>query len=137
MNIFGERQDTSKFVPMTIKKILNGDPVFCHVNEEGKSGSRHWIYVGALVKEIFNLLDQGVAGETYHIVGPEMTNLEIIRLVERGLNRKCNLQFTRPGPSHDLRYSIRNTKLTYDVGSTVAHLITTALWYKANQDWLQ
>jgi dTDP-glucose 4,6-dehydratase len=140
MNIFGEQQDISKFVPATIKKVLNGEPVICHVDETGKSGSRHWIYVGALVRGLLNLIKNGTPGEVYHVVGPEMTNLEIIRLIEQVLHRRCNLQFRQPGASHDMRYSIKDTKLSnsvYQTNNTESDLVKTILWYGQNREWLQ
>lgn len=139
MNIFGARQDTSKFVPATIKKILDGSPVYCHVDKDNNSGSRHWIHVKALVQAMFNLLEQGEAGQTYHVVGPEMTNLKVIQIISRGLNRPCDLHFIIPGPSHDLRYSIRDTKLDLDcyaTGDTEEMLLKTVEWFDDHQEWL-
>ena len=40
MNIIGEMQDPEKFVPMTIKKLLSGEPMTVHVSPEGIAGSR-------------------------------------------------------------------------------------------------
>jgi dTDP-glucose 4,6-dehydratase len=44
MNLIGERQDKEKFVPMVIKKVLSGDPMTIHVDDQGKPGSRHYIH---------------------------------------------------------------------------------------------
>lgn len=140
MNIFGERQDVSKFVPMVTKKILRGEEVICHMDADKHSGSRHWIYVEELVQGMLSLLQKGIAGQTYHIVGPEMSNLTIIRVIELALDKPCNLQFQQPGRSHDMRYSIVDTKLknyNASLSDTQAALIKTVLWYKENQEWLQ
>lgn len=138
MNIFGERQDTSKFLPAVIKKILNGDRVQCHVDAHGVSGSRHWIYVRTLVEAILRVL-QLEWSNTYHIVGPEITNLKVIQLVANILNRPVNIQTVQPGPSHDMRYSIRDTKLppsVYDASFTINDLVHTIMWYSMNPEWL-
>lgn len=140
MNIFGEQQDTSKFLPATIQKVLNGETVFCHVDKDGNSGSRHWIYVGELVKAIFNLFIWGTPGENYHVVGPEISNLEIIRTVASVLGVKaCPMEFVQPGSSHDMRYSIRDTKIStiaYDPSNTDWEMQKTIAWYGDHQEWL-
>jgi dTDP-glucose 4,6-dehydratase len=141
MNIFGEQQDTSKFLPATIKKVLNGETVTCHVDANGKSGSRHWIYVGELVKAMHTLLCCGWPGEVYHVVGPEIDNLEVIRTVASTLLVKmCDLQFQQPGPSHDMRYSIQDTKLNgdfYNTIDTLKDMRSTVKWYQENPQWLE
>lgn len=139
MNIFGEKQDTSKFLPATIKKMLSRETVVCHVDERGNSGSRHWIYVGQLVSMMLRILECGTFGETYHVVGPEISNIKIIRYLEQALGLGCKLALEQPGPSHDMRYSIKDTKLYnfYDTGSTEPDLIKVAWWYQKNQEWLR
>lgn len=141
MNIFGEKQDTSKFLPATIKKVLNGETVIGHIDQNGKPGSRHWIYVGELVQAMVQLLQHGRVGETYHVVGPEIDNLEIVRMVASTLQVKMGkLQFRQPGPSHDMRYSIRDSKLDdsfYDVIWTRTQMESTIKWYAANRRWLE
>ena len=139
MNIFGEQQDTSKFLPATIKKILNDEMVICHVDKNGNSGSRHWMYVGELVKAIVNVLERGTAGEVYHIVGPEFTNDEIIQMASSVLGKNLRLEYKQPGPSHDMRYSIRDTKLDssfYQLMGTTSAMIDTINWYAEHREWL-
>lgn len=140
MNIFGERQDTSKFLPATIKKILNHETVKCHVDKEGSSGSRHWIYVRVLADGIVSLLTQGKAGETYHIVGPEIHNNKIIKVASHWLETPVTVEYIEPGPSHDMRYSIKDTKLSkkdYNTDSTSNELVHTIMWYKMHPEYLQ
>lgn len=139
MNIFGARQDASKFLPATIKKALNGEKVTCHVDAHGKSGSRHWIHVTELVVAMYNLLLRGNPGETYHIVGPERFNYDIIEMVYRVLGIGMDVQLAQPGPSHDMRYSIRDTKLNksfYDPQFTDIAMEDTIKWYGAHREWL-
>jgi dTDP-D-glucose 4,6-dehydratase len=92
------------------------------------------------VRGIFNLLIWGTPSETYHIVGPEISNLQVINTVAKVLNRKINLHQVQPGPSHDMRYSIRDTKIStiaYDIEDTDCQMQQTIAWYKENQSWLQ
>jgi dTDP-glucose 4,6-dehydratase len=44
MNIIGERQDPEKYVPMVIKKVLNGEKVTIHGSKDGKPGSRYYLH---------------------------------------------------------------------------------------------
>ena len=44
MNLIGERQDTEKFIPKTVKAIMEGKIMTIHVSPEGKPGSRHYIH---------------------------------------------------------------------------------------------
>ena len=139
MNIFGEQQDTSKFLPATIKKALNGEKVICHVDANGVSGSRHWIHVSELVHAMYQLLLRGTPGETYHVVGPEIFNYMIIQHVYNVLKIGIDIVLAQPGPSHDMRYSIKDTKLNksfYDPQFTDLELKNTIEWYKQHPEWL-
>jgi dTDP-glucose 4,6-dehydratase len=142
MNIFGERQDISKFIPGVIKKILSCEVVTLHVAPDGKSGSRHWLHVLEFVNALFYLLDSGLAGETYHVIGPECTNKFIIEYIGAALDVRYQMVSTVPGKSHDMRYSIADTKLPAQAYSSFLDsmqeaLVTTVREYKKHREWLQ
>ena len=107
MNLFGERQHTEKFIPMTIRKILNGEEVSVH------PGSRKWIHARNQADAMLFLLKEiAASGETYHIAGSERTNYEIAQFIANTLNKHLHFKFVdshRPG--HDLRYSLDDTKI--------------------------
>ena len=45
MNVFGERQNPEKYIPMVIKKVRDNKIVTVHANsEKTKAGSRHYIH---------------------------------------------------------------------------------------------
>ena len=45
MNVFGERQNPEKYIPMVIKKVRDGESVTVHANTEKTiAGSRHYIH---------------------------------------------------------------------------------------------
>ena len=111
MNVFGERQSTDRFIPMVLRSIIDGHLVTCHVDRQGNSGSRNWLYVNKFVSELEHLVDYGKVGEIYHIVGPERTNLDIIRLLCQVLGQPLHVHTKISGPSHDFRYSLKDTKL--------------------------
>ena len=45
MNVFGERQNPEKYIPMVIKKVRDNELVTVHANsEKTQAGSRHYIH---------------------------------------------------------------------------------------------
>jgi len=140
MNIFGEGQKTGKFIPDTIKKILAGETINLHVSSEGRSGSRQWLHVREFVNAMYFLLHNGRAGETYHVVGSEKTNEEVVDIIGLSLGIPWKQKCVVPGSSHDVRYSIKDTKLSTDAYRTDTFredLETTTKWYKAHQEYLR
>ena len=98
MNVFGERQHPEKFIPMTIRKVRDNEPVTIH-SDETKSipGSRHYIYAKDVADGCLYLLNNqkdiklkkdfgGAKCPKFNLVGPvELNNLE---LAEKLLNLK-------------------------------------------------
>ena len=54
-NVYGERQHSEKFIPNTIKKILNNEEVLIHTDSKDKPGDRYYIYNEDLAKTILFL----------------------------------------------------------------------------------
>lgn len=133
MNVFGEGQKTGKFVPDTVKKILAGETVTIHTG-----GSRHWIHISDLVAGLQHCLLSGQVASTYHIVGPELSNEKVVAEIGSALRLPWREKFVMAGASHDLRYSICDTKLQgkYDASQTVEKLAQTAFWYKQHPEVL-
>ena len=161
MNNFGERQDIEKFVPMVVKKLLDGETIQVHAEpihdnlgaiEGWKSGSRVWLHArnhaDALIwmlKNIdFNKHPEHERLTRYNVAGErEIGNDEIVQMVAKILNVKPKMEYldfhsSRPG--HDLRYSLDGTKLRED--GWVAPLSIdesfekAVLWTVENQHWL-
>ena len=115
MNVIGERQHPEKFVPMCVRKILNGETVLIHSNKDRtQSGSRCWIHARNVLKALLFLKDNAEIGEKYNIVGEERTNLAIAQLIAKTLGKELKYEFvdfhsSRPG--HDLRYALDGSKL--------------------------
>lgn len=131
MNVVSERQHPEKFVPMTVKKIMNGEKILIHSDKtKTKSGSRFWIHarnvaqaLSFVIKETEGMeFDQGSHAWKFNIVGEkEMSNLEIAKFIfgvlkEHGLTKTEELDYemidfhsSRPG--HDLRYGLDGSKL--------------------------
>ncbi|HEY4512260.1 MAG TPA: GDP-mannose 4,6-dehydratase [Candidatus Paceibacterota bacterium] len=120
MNNFGERQHPEKLIPKTIRSVLNGTPmpIFSEFNSEGKLvavGSRYWLHCKNTASAVLFLLEKGVGGEEYNVIGfDEMTNLQIAEKVAAIIGKPLITDYvdfhgTRPG--HDMRYALDGTKM--------------------------
>ncbi len=144
MNIFGERQNGEKFVPMTLRNILEGRPVILHGTPERPS-SRCWIHAREVCNALIFLTPRAENEQSYNVIGQEKTVYAVAsKLAEIvGLPAKIEWQdyhSTRPG--HDLRYALDGEKMmkmgfmyTYSVD---AALETTTRWsiQPENRRWL-
>lgn len=118
MNIIGEAQHPEKFVPKTIKAILDNEKVVLHGRGENDLASRCWIHARNVSDALLFLLDKMKIGEFYHITGEERTVLEIANWICEVIKgrklRKEEIQFVgdpieRPG--YDKRYALSGEKL--------------------------
>lgn len=126
MNIIGERQDKTKFVPMLISKINHGDKVIIH-GSENSIGSRFYLHARNQADGLLFLLknhspklyhdsqDDVCKPDRFNIVGEvELNNLELALMVADIMGKSLNYDFqdfhkTRPG--HDRRYALDGTKM--------------------------
>lgn len=126
MNIFGERQNPEKLMPLCINKILNDEPITIHSkldcvdfttneNEVLEIGERHWLHARNAADAILFLFDKGESGEHYNVVGDtELRNDEVARLIGKVIGKEPILQYEdfhscRAG--HDRRYALDGFKL--------------------------
>lgn len=155
MNIIGEMQDPEKFVPMTIKKLLAGEPMTVHVSPKGVSGSRYYLHARNLadawlyLSEQFEVLDPAVypyydRPDRFHIVGErEVSNVEMVNLVADILDVEPRMElvnFHESRPGHDLRYALSGEKLA-DFGWQMPipfeeSLRRTVEWTLEHPEWL-
>lgn len=148
MNVFGQRQNSEKLVPKTIKKLLDGKPMTIHCKlEDGKPteiGQRHWLHARNAANATLFLIESGVPGEFYNIVGEhELDNKEMVDHIAELMGVEAEYDYvdfhaTRPG--HDRRYSLSGSKLKAmgwqpPVDFTTS-LKTTVDWYKEHPEWL-
>lgn len=145
MNAYGERQHPEKFIPNTIKKLLNVETVLIHADKSRTcSGSRKWVYVKDIFKALMFLNANGAQGDKYNIVGEEeVTNLEMAHLIACSMGKSLvyeMVDFHSSRPGHDLRYSLDGTKLKAmgfefeaSFNDSLAQVVR---WYIDNKDWL-
>jgi|TARA_B100001758_G_C18409126_1_gene614315 dTDP-glucose 4,6-dehydratase len=155
-NVYGERQHSEKFIPNTIKKILNDEEILIHTDSNNIPGSRYYIYNQDLVKSILFLTKNfsTVREKAYEAQKKEPTkvnitgaslisNLEVAELISKKLNKdfKFQLQNKDPDrPGHDIKYGLDNTLLT-NLGGVFDRdfekgIDETVDWYLNNKSWL-
>ena len=148
MNLVSERQHPEKFLPKTIKAIINNEKVILH-GVKGTMSSRKWIHARNVADAVLFLLDKGVPEESYNIVGEEKDVLEMANIVCKEIKGRelredeyevIDVHSLRKG--HDLRYSLDDSKMR-GLGwippmNLEESLIKTIQWSlkKENQRWL-
>lgn len=153
MNIFGERQDSEKYIPMSIKRVQAGETVTVH-GSEGHVGSRKYLHARNVSDALGFLLDQkrdlvynpsNLYPDRFNVVGDvEMNNLEIAQLVAEVLRKPLKykfLDFHAARPGHDARYSLDGSKLAAlgwksPIGFYES-LKRTVEWALINAEWLR
>jgi dTDP-glucose 4,6-dehydratase len=117
MNIIGERQHPEKFVPKTVKNLLEGQLVILH-GTNGVFSSRKWIHARNVYDALIFLIEKGQREESYNVAGEEKDVLEIANIICRVIKGRdllpkeyqvVDAHSQRPG--HDLRYSLDMTKM--------------------------
>jgi len=146
MNAFGERQHVEKFIPMTIKKLLNDEEIIIHSYPDKKtSGTRFYIHGRNIAAAVLFLLKNGKNGEKYNITGEkEVSNLEMAQIIADTIGKPLKYKMTdchsiRPG--HDLRYGLDGSKM-FEMGWKIPvpfdeSIKNTILWTLENQKWLE
>ena len=122
MNMFGERQDGEKFIPLLIRSVLRGEEVTIH-RSYGKVGSRFYLHARNFADALVWLLGREPSrwsGETgrpdrYNIGGEvEISNLDlalkIANLVGEPL-QYTEVDFAATRPGHDRRYALDSAKI--------------------------
>ena len=145
MNVFGERQHPEKFIPKTIRKILDGEKVLIHSDRtKTKAGTRFYIHAKDVADALFFLISRAKDGEKYNIVGErEVSNLELAREIACVLDMELvheMVDFHSSRPGHDLRYALSGDlmeKAGWKPGlSFKDNLAKTVLWTVSNKRWL-
>lgn len=152
MNIVGEMQDTEKFVPMTIRRVLLGQPVPIHASADGSViGSRFYLHARNQADGLLHVLGQPVPSweeatvpERWHIVGErEVSNLEMAQMVADAVGKPLLydlVDFHSSRPGHDLRYALDGGKMRASGWkapySLEESLQRTVKWTLAHPEWL-
>jgi dTDP-glucose 4,6-dehydratase len=156
MNVFGERQNPEKFIPMCIQKVRDEEVVTIHSNREGtKAGSRHYIHasdVANAVLHIYSLMVHtgikpeefgGAKCNKFNIVGTEeIDNLSLAKIIAKAQGKELKykmVDFHSSRPGHDLRYALSSGRLGtsgWRSSNTKLQLEKTVRWTLNNPEWL-
>jgi len=116
MNVFGERQYPEKFIPKTVKAILENRKVVIH-GSPGEVSFRFWIHARNVADFLIFLMEKGKIKETYNIVGVEKSVLDAadrISQIIKGRSLAENeieyVRFHDARPGHDRRYALDGAK---------------------------
>lgn len=155
MNLVAERQDPVKFLPKTIKYVLEGKTMPIYAAADGSLGSRFYIHARNQADAVLYIIKNTVPAsyergalvlDRYNIVGEkQLNNLEFAQLVAKAVGKELKYeiisfysQSQRPG--HDLHYGLSNGKMKsigweYPI-SLEDSLAKTVKWYVENPEWL-
>ncbi len=154
MNVFGERQNPEKFIPMVIKKVRDNEEVTIHANPEKTiAGSRHYIHANDVANALLFLFNynlssldndkSGIKCQKFNIVGKdEIDNLSLAKFIAKTQKKSLNysmVDFHSQRPGHDLRYSLDGQKMKimgWEPKSAYDSLESVVNWTLQNDRWL-
>tara|TARA_A200000113_G_C8873057_1_gene357480 strand:+ start:1803 stop:2828 length:1026 start_codon:yes stop_codon:yes gene_type:complete len=154
MNVFGERQNPEKYIPMVIKKVRDSQNVTVHANKEKTiAGSRHYIHAEDVSDAILFLYnfnidsmnpdDTGAKCQKFNIVGKdEIDNLQLAKFIAQVQQKELKyemIDFHTSRPGHDLRYALDGSKMKkmgWEPKSAYERLESTINWTLKNDRWL-
>lgn len=123
MNIYGERQDKEKFLPMLISRIFNGEEVQIH-GTAGDIGSRHYLHARNASSAWLFLLQNTVPSRFPDAFFPDRYNIgsdfpvsnlalaeEVASVLDMDLYYKL-VDFHHARPGHDPHYGLDMGKIT-------------------------
>ena len=154
MNVFGERQNPEKYIPMVIKKVRDNETVTVHANaEKTVAGSRHYIHAEDVAEALLFLYNYDISSikpdetgakcQKFNIVGAdEINNLELAQFIAKTQNKELKYEmvdFHSQRPGHDLRYALNGSKMEamgWSPQSAFDRLQSTVEWTLNNPGWL-
>lgn len=156
MNLFGERQDKEKYIPMLISRISAGKTVEIHGSRQDP-GKRGYLHARNFASGIMFMLGREhtpyreetngeiICPDRFNIVGTaEVDNFEMASLIAGYVGRPDFewkfVSFEESRPGHDKRYALDGTKLAAlgwvpPVPFTES-LRRTVQWTLQNSEWL-
>lgn len=151
-NNYGPYHFPEKLIPHVILNALQGQSL--PVYGDG-SQIRDWLYVDDHARALYQVVTEGVVGETYNIGGHnEKRNLQVVEgicdLLEElrpqhpeGVGHYRDLiTFVPDRPGHDKRYAIDASKIDRELGWVPRETFDSGLrktveWFLANEGWWQ
>jgi len=138
-NNFGPYQYPEKLIPLTITNLLEDKLVPIH--GDGRQ-VRRWIHVEDFCRAVDLVMHKGKDFSIYNIAGIETSNIEIIKMIAKILNKnhKDFFYFINDRPGGDKRYAPDATKIKKELGWELRYPINKYLadvvgWYLKNEQW--
>jgi dTDP-glucose 4,6-dehydratase len=154
MNVFGERQNPEKYIPMVIKKVRDAEEVTVHANaQKTVAGSRHYIHAEDVAEALLFLFnydissigpdESGAKCQKFNIVGrDEIDNLQLAEFIAKTQSKNLiyeMVDFHSQRPGHDLRYALDGSKMKqmgWEPESAYERLESVINWTLKNDRWL-
>jgi len=146
MNIIGERQHPEKYIPLVVRKVINGETVTIHSHpDKTKAGSRFYIHARNVADGYLHLIKNQIHDGEYHITGEqEVDNFELAQMIAEIIGKPLHYEmvdFHSSRPGHDLRYALSPKSMT-DVGWTTPltfkeSLERTIKWTLERPEWYE
>lgn len=151
-NNYGPYHFPEKLIPLMILNALDGKSL--PVYGDGLQ-VRDWLFVEDHARALYQVVTEGVVGETYNIGGHnERRNIDVVKticaLLEELVPEKPEgvsayedlITFVKDRPGHDERYAIDASKIQRELGwapreSFESGIRKTVEWYLGNQGWWQ
>ena len=151
-NNYGPYHFPEKLIPLIILNALDGKPL--PVYGDGMQ-IRDWLFVEDHARALYQVVTEGVVGETYNIGGHnEKANIEVVKTIcalleelvpekTAGVARYEDLiTFVQDRPGHDVRYAIDAAKIGRELGwkpqeTFESGIRKTVQWYLDNKTWWQ
>ena len=147
-NNYGPYHSPEKLIPLVILNALDMKPLPIY----GKGDQiRDWLFVEDHARALYQVVTEGVVGETYNIGGHnEKQNIEVVKTIckildelkpqSTGQKYETLITFVKDRPGHDLRYAIDAAKIEKELGWTPQETFETGIrktvaWYLNNLDW--
>ena len=147
-NNYGPYHFPEKLIPLVILNALDMKPLPIY----GKGDQiRDWLFVEDHARALYQVVTEGVVGETYNIGGHnEKQNIEVVKTIckildelkpqSTGQKYETLITFVKDRPGHDLRYAIDAAKIEKELGWMPQETFETGIrktveWYLNNLDW--
>ncbi|VXA86015.1 dTDP-D-glucose-4,6-dehydratase [Acinetobacter sp. 8I-beige] len=147
-NNYGPYHFPEKLIPLVILNALDMKPLPIY----GKGDQiRDWLFVEDHARALYQVVTEGVVGETYNIGGHnEKQNIEVVKTIckildelkpqANGQKYESLIKFVEDRPGHDLRYAIDAGKIEKDLCWKPLETFETGIrktveWYLNNLDW--
>lgn len=162
MNMYGERQDPEKFVPLAIRSVLAGDVVPLHGRMrplpgltgqyEWEPSSRCWLHArnfADALRWILTDTSPAVFGDAdrpdrWHVAGDEADVLDVAGRIAEAAGKPLRFSwddFHSSRPGHDHRYALDASKIAAAGWKAPVpfgeSLDRTVRWFAAHPEWLR